>query len=143
MFWCLGFFLAAILIYTTLEDDWGNKQYWIINAVDQKSCEELLFTPGASKLGGQSTFQQSSNLFYIIGLGFGTSYSLLEVDVFDFVNTHWLKKLARAILGCALAQGIYFIFEYLTNKEGTFLTRYTFNGIFPYFLVPFTVYGPF
>ena len=82
-------------------------------------------------------------MFYIIGLGFGTSYSLLEVDVFDFVHTHWLKKILRAILGCSLAQGIYFFFGYFNSNESTFLTQYCFNGIFPYFLVPFTVYGPF
>ena len=46
----------------------------------------------------------TSILFYIIGLGFGTSYSLLQVDCFDFVRTHWAKKVGRAFLGCGLAE---------------------------------------
>ena len=87
---------------------------------------------------------QSATLFYIIGLSFGTSYSLLEVDCFDFVHTHWAKKLLRAILGCALAEGIYAIFSQLiTTQSSTFLTRFCFESVFPNFLVPFITYGPF
>ena len=84
----------------------------------------------------------TSILFYIIGLGFGTSYSLLEVDCFDFVRTHWAKKVGRAFLGCGLAEGIYAIFIDAFPGKG-FLTRFCFEGVFPHFLVPFIVYGPF
>lgn len=143
LFWCLGFLFFAVLLYVAQQDHWADQQYWVINASDQADCSAKLFTRGATRLGGQDTFMSTSILFYIIGLGFGTSYSLLEVDCFDFVRTHWAKKVGRAILGCALAEGIYAIFVSAFPQKSTFLTRFCFEGVFPYFLVPFIVYGPF
>jgi len=32
------------------------------------------------RFGGEFTFFETSKIFYIIGLGFGTSYSLVKVD---------------------------------------------------------------
>lgn len=143
LFWCLGFFFFDMLIYTAEQGEWAEQQHWVLNAGAQEACDKKLFRTGSTRLGGQATYMGTSVLFYIIGLGFGTSYSLLEVDCGDFVRTHWAKKIARAVLGCALAEGIYELFIGAFPEKGTFLTRFCFEGIVPQFIVPFIIYGPF
>jgi len=46
-------------------------------------------------------------------MGFGCSYSLVEVDCIDFVKTPLKKKIFRGILGCCLSILIRFCFELL------------------------------
>ena len=54
-------------------------------------------------------------IFYIIGLGFGTSYSLIEVDQLDVVSTNWKKRIVRAIIGIGISVVIDEVFDYLSE----------------------------
>ena len=103
----------------------------------------------AIELGSTMTFHKTACLFYIVGLGFGTSYSLTEVDCIDWVKTNWMKKIFRGVLGCGIAELIFWSFNYLYNNaiksssQDSVLAKYCFTGAFPYIIVPLLIYGPF
>ena len=48
----------------------------------------------------------TSIIFCIIGICFGTNYSLTDVDTFEFVQTRWWKKLIRGLLGAGIQEAI-------------------------------------
>lgn len=87
----------------------------------------------------------TSIIFCIIGICFGTNYSLTDVDTLDFVKTRWYKKIIRAGLGVAISEGIYHIFYEVVPKEYkiAYLTRFVIEGAIPHLLVPLLIYGPF
>jgi hypothetical protein len=53
----------------------------------------------------------TSILFYIIGMSFGCSYSLLSVDCIDWVKTSLKKRIARAAIGITIALLIKFLID--------------------------------
>ena len=59
-------------------------------------------------MGLDETFMWTSILFYIIGMSFGCSYSLLSVDCIDWVKTKLWKRLVRGIIGVGLACLMFF-----------------------------------
>ena len=101
-----------------------------------------MFQTGATRIGLQETFEWSSILFYLVGMGFGCSYSLVEVDCIDWVKTRLGKRLLRASLGC----GIAFLLGWAAQKvkiDDQHFTDYLVNMVFPFLLIPFLIYGPF
>ena len=63
-----------------------------------------------NRLGLDQTFFYTGILFYVTGMGFGTSYSLVYVDCLDWVHTPLILRIIRAILGGGIAIGVYWIF---------------------------------
>jgi hypothetical protein len=55
----------------------------------------------------------TSILFYIIGMSFGCSYSLLTVDCIDWVKTSFKKRLIRAVIGISIAIIIKLTIDYI------------------------------
>ena len=70
------------------------------------------------------TFKSHAILFYIVGLGFGCSYSLVEVDAMHFVHTPLKKKLLRAAIGTGLFAGILTAFYYMGYQTSEELTNF-------------------
>jgi len=107
-----------------------------------KKCEEKLRETGATRIGLQETFEWSSILFYLVGMAFGCSYSLVEVNCIDWVKTSLLKRLMRATLGCVISAGLYFAFQ-LIDIDDQHLTEYLLTMVLPFMIIPFFIYGPF
>ena len=70
-----------------------------------------------SSFGAEETFKDSAVIFYVIGMGFGTSFSLIEVDCFDWVKTRPWKRFLRAAIGGSLSYLIKRIFDALPMSD--------------------------
>jgi ABC-type Co2+ transport system permease subunit len=75
-------------------------------------------------------------------MGFGCSYSLVEVDCINWVKTSLSKRILRTILGGVITIAIYKAFQAITFKDQP-LQSYCFNQLLPSFFIPFVIYGPF
>ena len=64
-----------------------------------------MFETGATRIGMVKTFEWSAILFYLVGMGFGCSYSLVDVDCIDWVKTSLCKRLVRGLIGGGIAFG--------------------------------------
>lgn len=83
-------------------------------------------------------------IFSVIGICFGTNYSLNQVDTYEFVNTRVWKKILRGIIGSAIQISMFMIFYMgmFDKIKIIFFTRFIIEGVIPYFFIPFLVYGP-
>lgn len=109
----------------------------------ENQCRELLFTIGATRLGEYETFRWTAILFQIVGISFGTSYSLMSVDCFDWVKTVWWKRLIRGILGLGISYGMFEVFDLIGNLQNERTFNYIFDMVVPFTVVPLFIYGPF
>jgi ABC-type Co2+ transport system permease subunit len=75
-------------------------------------------------------------------MGFGSSYSLVEVDCIDWVKTSLKKRLIRTFLGALIAIGMYSFFKLIAFSENP-VTSYVANQLIASFIIPFVIYGPF
>lgn len=85
------------------------------------------------------SFFTTGILFFMIGMGFGTSFSLVYVDCLDWVHTSFKKKLLRGILAGVVAAGIKIGFQNIPCNDNP--TRYFFWEILPNALISFLCYG--
>ena len=90
----------------------------------------------------QETFESVEILFWIVGMGFGCSYSLVEVDCIDWVKTDWRRKLARTLLVIVITSGCFLLVEYFGKSENE-LTEFVLFKIIPMLAISFVMYGPF
>jgi hypothetical protein len=100
-------------------------QTWVVNASYPNSeCKDELLTSSNNRLGLDQTFFYTSILFFITGMGFGTSYSLVHVDCLDWVHTTPLLRVLRGFIGSAISIGIYYLFQLIPSNDEP--TRYFF-----------------
>ena len=81
-------------------------------------------------------------MFYLVGMGFGCSYSLVQVDCIDWVKTSLPKRLVRGIIGCCLGLGVYLLCLMFSLKDAH-VTEYVVTSVVPLLVIPFFTYGPF
>jgi hypothetical protein len=108
-FLCIALFILAMVYYNCEIDSWTLPQTWVIYAADE-TCKKTLLESSNNRLGLDQTFFYTAIVFFITGMGFGTSYSLVHVDCIEWVHTDRVRKLIRGVLGCAIAFGVYFSF---------------------------------
>lgn len=75
-------------------------------------------------------------------MGFGCSYSLVDVDCIDWVKTSWPKKLARTVLAIAITGSFMFLVEHY-GKSQVALTEFVLYNVIPMSFISFIMYGPF
>jgi hypothetical protein len=80
-------------------------------------------------------------LFFITGMGFGISYSLVYVDCLDWVHTVLYLRLIRAVIGGAIAGGAYYGLIMIPANDNP--TAYFFHFVLPAFCISFFIYGIF
>jgi hypothetical protein len=107
-FLCLGLFSILLVYYSEECEDWITPKMWLDNTIDQeKVCLELLYHHSQNRIGLDQTFYYSYVLFFLIGMGFGTSYSIEKVDCLEWVHTRPMKRLIRGVLGVGITLLIY------------------------------------
>jgi len=144
LLFCMGMYLVGLVLLQGDQNSWAEQQVWIINISNNlEHCKEKMFETGATRIGMDVTFEQSSILFYLVGMGFGCSYSLVDVDCIDWVKTSLGKRILRALIGCGLACGIYLVFDMEFNIDNQHMTEYLVKTLVPYLLIPFFAYGPY
>ena len=94
-------------------------------------------------MGNQSTFNYSSILFFLIGIEFGASYSMTQINILDFIQTHLALRVLRALVGLAIALGIAYLFTLKASIESETFTAYFFFDAIPKFIIGFVIYGPY
>jgi hypothetical protein len=74
-FLCIGLFMITLVYYNCELDSWTMPQTWVVNAANKDICSQELIDNSNNRLGLDQTFFFTSILFFITGMGFGTSYS--------------------------------------------------------------------
>jgi PAP2 superfamily len=89
-FLCIGLFVPVLIYYMQECDDWISPIIWLDNSTNpEKSCLEVLYRHSQNRIGLDQTFNYAAILLFIVGMGFGTSYSIIYVDSLDWVHTRW------------------------------------------------------
>jgi hypothetical protein len=124
LFFSIGLYVVGLILIESNQDEWAEQQFWIININNNiKECRATMLEVGATRIGLDKTFESSSVLFSLVGMGFGCSYSLVEVDCIDWVKTSMPKRLIRAVIGTGLALGVFALAE-LLSVDNQHLTQY-------------------
>ena len=81
-------------------------------------------------------------------MGFGCSYSLLEVDTIEFVKTPFYKKAIRTIIAVAISLFVNWIFDsvffsVMSEKKQDAIEEYVGTRALPLLLISFFIYGPY
>jgi hypothetical protein len=139
-FMCIAMFLVTMVYYNCEYETWTMPQEWVVNVADQ-DCKVELLASSNNRLGLDQTYFFTSVLFFIIGMGFGTSYSLTKVDCLDWVHTCLWKRIVRGILGCAIVSGVFIAFQLIPSNDNP--TRFFFHYTLPSFSLSFFTYGVF
>jgi hypothetical protein len=87
------------------------------------------------------TFFFSSILFFITGMGFGTSYSLVHVDCLDWVHSEFYLRIIRGVLGCLISGSVFVAFQLIPCNDNP--TRFFFLYALPALSLSFFVFGIF
>ena len=69
-------------------------------------CAEKLVKHSQNTVGLIQTFFYTNVLFVMVGMGFGTSYSIAYVNPFEWVHTRFVKRLTRGVLGVGFVTGL-------------------------------------
>ena len=67
--------MITLVYYNCELDSWTMPQTWVVNATNKDICSQELIDNSNNRLGLDQTFFFTSILFFITGMGFGTSYS--------------------------------------------------------------------
>ena len=137
-FLCIGLFIISMVYYNCELDNWTMPQTWVVNVADNP-CKNELLESSNNRLGLDQTFFYTSILFYITGMGFGTSYSLVHVDCLDWVHTSLPLRILRGIIGCGLVFGAYLLFQMVPANDNP--TRFFFRYALPSLSLSFFIYG--
>lgn len=143
-------FIAVTILCSGIRDTWLEHTDWLINSVDDllnDSCRRHL--TGSKHdvrfLGNIETFDLSSMLFYIIGMVFGTTFSMAErVDALDWIRSSWKQRFARLILALLFSFSTYMLFNdkfFTVNSQVK--SQYVFYQLLPKLIISFVIYGPF
>lgn len=139
-FLCIAMFLVSMVYYNCEYENWTMPQEWVVNVANVE-CKQDLLDSSNNRLGLDQTFFYTSVLFFIIGMGFGTSYSLVYVDCLDWVHTRLWKRLVRGVLGCGLVTGLFIAYNYIPCNDNP--TRFFFRYTVPALSISFFTYGIF
>ena len=110
-------FICVSILCAGIRDTWVEHTDWLINSVDDLTNETCRRHLSGSKhdvrfLGNLETFDLASMLFYLIGMVFGTTYSMAErVDALDWINTTWDQRVARIMLASLICISTYMFFS--------------------------------
>jgi hypothetical protein len=94
-----------------------------------------------NNIGNGETFNLSAIIFYLIGICFGTSYSMTEIDLIAWVNTKQQYKLIRTLIGAVTSIAVTQLFK-LIDKQSENVTDYFFFYALPQLMTALIVYGP-
>lgn len=139
-FTCIGLFIVSLVYYNCELDNWTMPQTWVVNVADNP-CRQDLLDSSNNRLGLDQTFFFTSILFFITGMGFGTSYSLVYVDCLDWVHTSIMIRLIRGVLGCTLVTGLFMAYQEIPCNDNP--TRFFFRYALPAMSLSFFIYGLF
>ena len=102
-----------------------------MNKAVQDSCGEAAKNKlPISDFGNSDTFNLSSINFYLIGICFGTSYSMTDIKLIDWINTRQSHKILRSMIGALTSFAVTQLFK-LVDKQSSNATDYFFFYAMP------------
>jgi len=142
-FLCIGLMSAISIYYMSQSDYWITPLSWILNMTDTEvECAEKLVMHSQNTVGLAQTFFYTNVLFFMIGMGFGTSYSIAYVNPFEWVHTRFSKRLARGVLGVGLVIGLETLIQKFVRVRDQ-STVYIIHRAIPVLLFSLFIYGCF
>lgn len=94
-------------------------------------------------MGVQYTFQNHFSYYFIIGISFGCSHNLADVNGIEFVKTGATKKFIRTVIALIIMG----LLLYLSEEVVSILDNYTIEAyLFKAFMgmfLPFFIMGPY
>ena len=118
LFICFGLYTLLSVYYVGQSETWITPLEWMKNSgTEEQKCRDELFRHSQNTIGLSQTFHYVNILFFIIGMTFGTSYSIQIVDPIDWVHTKLVKRLIRGFLGVGIAMGFYFLMYLITPAD--------------------------
>ena len=132
--------MVSLIFYNCEVENWTMPQTWVVN-VSEPRCINDLLNSSNNRLGLDQTYFFTSILFFITGMGFGTSYSLVHVDCLDWVHTSVIRRIIRGFLGCGIMVGAFYLFQLIPCNDNP--TRFFFHYGLPALSLSFFIYGLF
>ena len=107
----------------------------------ESKCIKKLYQHSQNRIGLDQTFEFSAILFFVVGMGFGTSYSITHVDCLDWVHTGYWKRVARGLLGVTITGGLFILIKTTTIIDPD--THYFIHHALPALSFSLFIYGLF
>ena len=102
-----------------------------------------LLKKSALYLGWEATLNDRLVIIWLVGMVFGTPFSLEYIDISEFIKTPMHKKIIRGILGVCFSLLLNFVFHKISNLYSDSLSQFIFGEFFPKMISSFFLYGPF
>ena len=136
--------MISAVIIGSQKDVWVNDQQWMINVINNNKAYNIVKEDEQSytQIGGNATFELNSILFFLIGIGFGTPFSMTKINLLDWNRTSVPKKIIRTALACGLYVGIFYIFKFFGKGSNYETSERFFYQAMAYLLQGFLIYGP-
>jgi hypothetical protein len=93
-----------------------------------------------AQLGKETTFTMTGNMYYLLGIAFGCSYSMPQIDIIAWEMTALPQKFIRMIFGVAPCLIFLGVNIYTSNKEVD-ESDYIFLVALPKLIVGFFTHG--
>ena len=126
----MAMMLILLTITTNIHTNSSISIIWIKNAY--KQCQF------STDVSGDSSFNQSSWIFYNLGAVFGVMDSTKTLQLGWWKNSYWLRGL-RSIISSGIAYSIYYGFSQITTYDNT--STFAFNCALPVFICAYTSFG--
>lgn len=107
----IAMFVVSTIIVKSSSDIWIQQLNWMQNAIETNRHSECSQQTDFTNIGFSASFYLSQYLFFQIGAVFGTSYSMPNIDLYSWINTHFVKRLIRTAIGVGCTYGIFKIFS--------------------------------
>lgn len=100
--------MPEVIYYQISLVKWVSPLIWLDNAeTSEVDCRKELVRYRLNRVGLDESFVFTFPLFFMIGMGFGTSFSTSRVDCLLWVHTGAFKRAVRGLLGVTIAGGMY------------------------------------
>ena len=93
-------------------------------------------------MGNSYSFNKSSQLFFLVGMGFGVSYSMTKINVLDWINTSIWAKFSRLVMAVSFYFSLKLFFLWLSQDSENNETEFYFYKALPMFLYGYIIFGP-
>lgn len=99
-------------------------------------------------LGNVETYNETAILYFLVGLVFGTSYSMTTVDVANWiVHTPWYIRFVRGAIGVGIGYCLVNANRWILSAAGAEqsqqLTEFFFDQALPYLIAGLFLFGPY
>lgn len=114
LFFVMALFLFGAVLVSGMDDVWVQNKTWMVNVIDSSKQCQIDNNHSYTLMGSSYTFNKSAQLFFLVGMGFGVSYSMTKVNVLDWINSPVCTKIVRMTMAVLIYISIKLVFLWLS-----------------------------